>query len=67
MVAGERGVVILPESTAQYYTRPDVTHRLVDDLTPSQVALVYEANRSGVEVRAIEEIVRKQYLQRARS
>ncbi|MGW5364522.1 LysR family transcriptional regulator [Actinopolymorpha pittospori] len=67
MVAGERGIVVLPESTAQYYTRPDVTHRLVDDLTPSQVGLVYEANRSDVELRAIEEIVRKQYLQSAQS
>ena len=67
MVAGERGVVILPESTAQFYTRPDVTHRPVDDLTPNQVALAYEANRSSVELRAIEEILHEQYLQPAPS
>jgi len=65
MVAGERGVVILPESTAQFYTRPDVTHRPVNDLTPNQVALAYEANRNSAELRAIEEIVREQYLQPA--
>ncbi|MEV4517162.1 LysR substrate-binding domain-containing protein [Dactylosporangium sp. NPDC049525] len=67
MVAGERGVVILPESTAQFYTRPDVTYRSVDDLPPNQVALAYEANRNSVELRAIEEIVHEQYLRPARS
>ncbi len=67
MVADERGVVILPESTAQFYTRPDVTHRPVDDLTPNQIALAYEANRSTAELRAIEEIVHEQYRQPAPS
>ena len=47
MVAGDRGVVILPESTARFYTRPDVTHRLVADLTPQQVALAFEASRTS--------------------
>ncbi len=57
----QTSTVILPESTARFYTRPDVTHRLVADLTPHQVALAYEANRNSVELRAIEEIVHVQY------
>ncbi|MGY0005172.1 LysR family transcriptional regulator [Micromonospora sp. I033] len=61
LVAGERGIVILPESTARFYTRPDVTHRRVDGLTPHQVALAYEAHRSSPELRTIEDIVREQY------
>jgi DNA-binding transcriptional LysR family regulator len=62
MVAGERGVVVLPASTAQFYTRPDVVYRVIDDLPPNQVGLVYEANRNSPELRAIDEIVRRQYL-----
>jgi DNA-binding transcriptional LysR family regulator len=62
MVAGELGVVILPASAARFYTRPDVTHRPVDDLAPNQVALVHAANHGSAELRAIEEIVRELYL-----
>jgi DNA-binding transcriptional LysR family regulator len=62
MVAGERGVVILPTSTALFYTRPDVVYRPVDDLPPNQVALVHEAKRETPELLAMDEIVRRQYL-----
>jgi DNA-binding transcriptional LysR family regulator len=62
MVAGERGVVVLPMSTALFYTRPDVVYRPVDDLSPNQVALAYEARRESPELRAIDDIVRRQYL-----
>ncbi|MEV4759665.1 LysR substrate-binding domain-containing protein [Micromonospora sp. NPDC049559] len=58
LVAGERGVVVLPESTAHFYHRPDVVCRPVEGLEPNQVALVYEANRQTVELRAMAEIVR---------
>jgi DNA-binding transcriptional LysR family regulator len=66
MVAGELGVVILPASTAQFYTRPDVTYRPVEDLAPNQVALAYQAGRDSPELRAIEDIVRERYLDPAR-
>ena len=66
MVAGELGVVILPTSTAQFYTRPDVTYRPVEDLAPNQVALAYQVGRVSVELRAVEEIVRERYLESAR-
>jgi DNA-binding transcriptional LysR family regulator len=61
MVAGERGVVILPTSTAVSYTRPDVVYRPVDDLPPNQVALVHEARRATPELLAMDQIVRERY------
>ncbi|MFI7604452.1 LysR family transcriptional regulator [Micromonospora sp. NPDC049366] len=46
-VATYGGVVILPLSTATFYTRPDVVHVPVDDLRPNQVCLAWaESNRS---------------------
>jgi DNA-binding transcriptional LysR family regulator len=46
-VAAGRGIVILPESTATFYTRPDVLYRPVTDLTPGEVALAFESRRSS--------------------
>jgi DNA-binding transcriptional LysR family regulator len=46
-VAAGRGVAILPESTAMFYTRPDVVYRHVTDLPPGEVALACEARRSS--------------------
>jgi DNA-binding transcriptional LysR family regulator len=46
-VAAERGIVVLPESTAMFYTRPDVVYRYVADLPPGEVALAFEARRSS--------------------
>jgi DNA-binding transcriptional LysR family regulator len=62
LVALNRGVVILPTSTALFYTRPDVVHRPVDGLSPSQVALAYAANHETPELRALAEIAREHYL-----
>ncbi|MEV4765316.1 LysR substrate-binding domain-containing protein [Micromonospora chokoriensis] len=46
-VAAYAGVVILPLSTATFYTRPGVVHVPVDDLGPNQVCLAWaEDNRS---------------------
>jgi DNA-binding transcriptional LysR family regulator len=61
LVAGERGIVVLPESTAQFYTRPDVLYRHVTDIPPNQVALVHEARRAGPELTALVEIAVDQY------
>jgi DNA-binding transcriptional LysR family regulator len=46
-VAGERGVVILPDSTARFYSRPDVVVRDVEGLAASEVALIHLAHRSS--------------------
>jgi DNA-binding transcriptional LysR family regulator len=46
-VAGGSGVVLLPESTATYYSRPDVVYRYVTDLPRTASALVFESERRG--------------------
>ncbi|MFB2599517.1 LysR family transcriptional regulator [Herbiconiux sp. P17] len=55
-VAALRGVVVLPESTARFYTRPDVVYRVVDDLPPNEVAVVSEARNDVAEVEALHEL-----------
>jgi DNA-binding transcriptional LysR family regulator len=55
-VAAERGIVILPESTAAFYTRPDVVYRYVADLPPGEVALAYEARHSSPQIEALTRI-----------
>ncbi|WP_382307797.1 LysR family transcriptional regulator [Herbiconiux sp. UC225_62] len=55
-VAALRGVVVLPESTARFYTRPDVVYRMVDDLPPNEVALVSEARNDAPEIQALHEL-----------
>jgi DNA-binding transcriptional LysR family regulator len=53
-VAAGHGVLVLPLSTATFYTRPDVTHVDITDIGPTQVCLAWEAGRhSGL----IEEFV----------
>jgi DNA-binding transcriptional LysR family regulator len=44
-VAHGKGVVVLPASTAAFYTRPGVTHVPVDDIGPSQVCLAWDSRR----------------------
>jgi DNA-binding transcriptional LysR family regulator len=46
-VASGRGIVLLPESTAMFYSRPDVVYRYVADLPPTGTALAYEASRGN--------------------
>ncbi|GAB1514077.1 LysR family transcriptional regulator [Actinophytocola sp. KF-1] len=44
-VAAGRGIVVLPLSTARFYTRPDVTSVRVDDLADNQVCLAWDSAR----------------------
>jgi DNA-binding transcriptional LysR family regulator len=44
-VATGRGIVILPRSTATFYRRPDVTCIRVEDISPNQVSLAWDAMR----------------------
>ena len=44
-VAAGRGMVILPESVARFYVRPDLGYRRVIDLPHSEVAVTLEYNR----------------------
>jgi DNA-binding transcriptional LysR family regulator len=44
-VAAGHGIVLLPLSTATFYTRPGVSYSHVSDITPNQVCLAWEATR----------------------
>jgi DNA-binding transcriptional LysR family regulator len=44
-VATGHGIVILPRSTATFYRRPDVTCIPVEDISPNQVSLAWDAGR----------------------
>jgi DNA-binding transcriptional LysR family regulator len=44
-VAAGRGVVVLPLSTATYYTRPDIAHLEIEDIGPNRVCLAWDSTR----------------------
>jgi DNA-binding transcriptional LysR family regulator len=44
-VAAGHGIVLLPLSTAVFYTRPDIAHSHVSDVPPNQVCLAWDATR----------------------
>jgi DNA-binding transcriptional LysR family regulator len=55
-VAAERGIVIVPRSTAALYTRPDVAYRRIDGIPHNQVALVFSNQRARQEIDRFAEI-----------
>lgn len=57
-VAAERGVAIIPRSTAQYYVRPDVAYVPVPDVAPSQVVLVWARGRDRDDIQEFAAIAR---------
>ena len=44
-VAAGHGIVLLPLSTAVFYTRPGIAHSHVSDISPNQVCLAWDATR----------------------
>jgi DNA-binding transcriptional LysR family regulator len=44
-VAAGHGIVVLPQSTAAFYTRPGITYSHVTDIPPNQVCLAWDATR----------------------
>lgn len=44
-VAAGHGIAVIPLSTSEYYTRPDVAHVPVEDLAPNEVCLAWVASR----------------------
>jgi DNA-binding transcriptional LysR family regulator len=44
-VASGRGVVVLPLSTARFYTRPDVVWARIADIAPNRVSLAWKSSR----------------------
>jgi DNA-binding transcriptional LysR family regulator len=57
-VAAERGIAIIPRSTAQYYVRPDVAYVHVPDVVPSRVVLVWAKGRDRDDIREFTQIAR---------
>lgn len=57
-VATGRGVVVLPLSTARFYTRPDLTHVLIDDIPDNRVCLAWPEGRGGGLVAEFAELAR---------
>jgi len=46
-VATSGGVLVLPLSTATYYTHTDVAHVLIDDIGPNEVCLAWSEDRDS--------------------
>src|ERR1700728_2801052 len=50
-VAAGHGIVVLPLSTAVFYTRPGVAYSHVNDIPPNQVCLAWDATRRSPLIR----------------
>jgi DNA-binding transcriptional LysR family regulator len=50
-VAAGRGIVVLPLSTATFYTRPDVSYVPVSDIAANQVCLAWDSLRRSALIR----------------
>lgn len=48
---------MIPRSTSEYYTRPDVAHVPVEDLPPNEVCLAWVAARRSRLIFAFAEIL----------
>jgi DNA-binding transcriptional LysR family regulator len=46
LVAGGQGIAVIPASTANFYTRPDIRAIPVEDLGPNQVAVAWPSGRT---------------------
>ena len=49
-VAAGHGIVMLPLSTAVFYTRPDIAYSHVSDISPNQVCLAWDATRRSLPI-----------------
>ncbi len=54
-VAGGEGIAVIPVSTANFYTRPDVEVIPVEDLGPNRVAAAWPAGRDSALIREFAE------------
>jgi DNA-binding transcriptional LysR family regulator len=59
-VAAGRGLVVLPLSTATYYTRPDITWVPIDDIGPNHVCLAWDNTRTDPLIHEFTEIATAQ-------
>lgn len=64
LVASGAGIVVLPLSTAAFYTRPDVAYVAVADISPNQVCLAWSADHPSALVAEFAELAETAYQQR---
>jgi DNA-binding transcriptional LysR family regulator len=55
-VAAGHGIVVLPESTATFYRRPDVTYATISDIGPNYVSLAWDSIRRSRLIREFAEL-----------
>ncbi|WP_308209588.1 LysR substrate-binding domain-containing protein [Micromonospora sp. RHAY321] len=58
-VAAGRGVVVLPLSTALFYSRPDVRHTLIADIGPNRVCVAWAADSRSDLIRQLTAIAHR--------
>ena len=51
LVAGGQGIAVIPQSTANFYTRPDVEAIPIEDLSPNHVAAAWPTGRTTALIR----------------
>ena len=66
-VAAERGIAIIPRSTASFYIRPDVAYVHVPDVAPSQVVLVWAKGRKRKDIQDFVTVAQAALAESARS
>lgn len=59
-VAAGRGISVIPESTARYYTRPDIAYVPVADIPDNEVRLAWTANRKSPLIAEFTELAHRQ-------
>lgn len=59
-VATGHGISVVPESTARYYTRPDITYIPVTDIPENEVHLAWTANRRSLLIEQFAELAHRE-------
>ncbi len=57
-VAARRGITVLPESTARYYSRPDIAYLPITDIPENEVRLAWAASRRSPLITQFAELAR---------
>jgi len=63
-VAAGHGVIVLPLSTAAFYTRSDVTHVGIEDIAPNHVSLAWDSSRRSPLIHEFVAIATSELLER---
>lgn len=66
-VASGHGIVVLPESTAFFYRRPDMAYLSIHDIGPNHVGLAWDASRRAKLINEFAELAREHEQGKARN